>query len=97
MAIQQLDSVHDAHQFVNFIVTNNNNALFAVQPYITSQGTLQYTLAAAATGVATVTVVLMVFGEAANDNIRLSAPQTFTIRVQTKERAPSDTYHQRMR
>src|SRR5262249_8923464 len=43
---------------LNFIVSNNNNALFSVQPAIASNGTLTYTPAANAIGSATVTVQL---------------------------------------
>src|SRR5205807_380612 len=37
---------NEANQNVNFLVSNNNTALFAVQPAIDSNGTLTYTPAA---------------------------------------------------
>jgi hypothetical protein len=63
-------------QTPNFIVTNNNNSLFAVQPAIDSTGDLTYTPAANMTGSATVSVEL-------HDNADgdTSAAQTFTISV----------------
>jgi len=48
--------VDESGQTLNFIVTNSNNALFSVQPAIDSAGTLTYTVAAAQTGSATVSV-----------------------------------------
>ena len=49
----------EANQTVTFIVSNDNPALFSVQPAISSDGTLTYTPAANACGMATVTVVAM--------------------------------------
>src|SRR6185312_6366861 len=45
---------NESGQAVNFIVTNNNNALFSVQPAVAANGTLTYTPAANANGSATV-------------------------------------------
>ena len=47
---------NEVGQALNFIVSNNNNALFSVQPAIGANGTLTYTPAANANGSATVTV-----------------------------------------
>ena len=47
---------NESGQTLNFIVSNNNNALFSVQPAIAANGTLTYTPAANANGSATVTV-----------------------------------------
>ena len=46
----------EAGQALDFIVSNDNNALFAVQPTIDAAGNLSYTPAANANGSATVTV-----------------------------------------
>jgi predicted outer membrane repeat protein len=73
---------NESTQSLNYIVTNNNNALFDVQPYITAAGTLQYTLAGAAIGEAAVQVMLMDNGGVANGGIDTTAPKTFNIRVQ---------------
>jgi len=48
----------ESNQAVDFIVSNNNPDLFAVQPAISPDGTLTYTVAPAHCGVAIVTVVL---------------------------------------
>src|SRR5207244_3014066 len=46
----------ESSQTLNFIVSNDNNALFSTQPAISPAGTLSYQSAAGATGSATVTV-----------------------------------------
>src|SRR5262249_56652215 len=56
----------ESAQALNFIVSNNNSALFAVQPAISPTGTLTYTPAANTNGSATVTVQLHDDGGAAN-------------------------------
>ena len=71
----------ESGQTVNFIVTNDNNALFSVQPAVGPTGTLTYTPAASAKGVATVTVKLHDNGGTANGGVDTSAAQTFTITV----------------
>ena len=48
----------EAAQALTFSVSNDNNALFSEQPAIAADGTLTYTPAADANGVATVTVSL---------------------------------------
>ena len=68
-------------QAVDFIVTNNNNALFSVQPGVSPDGTLAYTPAANAYGVATVTVRIHDNGGTDNGGVDTSAAQTFTITV----------------
>jgi Big-like domain-containing protein/Calx-beta domain-containing protein len=65
-------------QTLTFTVTNNNNALFTVQPAVAANGTLTYTLGSA-TGTATVTVTLKDNGGTANGGVDTSAAQTFTI------------------
>ena len=74
----------EAGQAVDFIVSNNDNALFAVQPTIDASGNLTYTLAADANGSATVTVQIHDNGGGADT----SAPQTFVINVNAVNDAP---------
>lgn len=71
----------EAGQTLNFIVNNDNNALFSAQPAVAPDGTLTYTSAANANGSATVTLVLKDNGGVANGGVDTSAPQTFTITV----------------
>jgi hypothetical protein len=71
--------VDEATQSVAFIATNDNNALFAVQPAISPTGTLTYTPAATGGGVARVTVRLQDSGGIANGGVDTSAPAVFTI------------------
>ncbi len=72
----------ESAQTLSFVVTNNNSALFAMQPAVNSTtGTLTYTLAANASGNATVTVLLQDNGGTANGGDDTSATVTFTIAV----------------
>ena len=74
----------EAGQAVDFIVTNNDNALFAVQPTIDALGNLTYTPAANANGSATVTVQIHDNGGGADT----SAAQTFVLTVNAVNDAP---------
>ena len=67
-------------QALSFTVTNDNNALFAAQPSLASNGTLSYTPAANANGSATVTVTLTDDATAGGAAITTAA-QTFRITV----------------
>ncbi|MBI3874661.1 MAG: hypothetical protein HY300_01565, partial [Verrucomicrobia bacterium] len=83
----------ESAQLVSFVVTNDNNALFSVQPFIdpTSSGTpgaLHFTPAANANGSATVTVIAHDNGGIANGGVDTSAAQTFTITVTAVNDAP---------
>ena len=79
-------------QDMEFLVTNDNHALFAVQPAVdVSTGNLTYTLAPNAHGTANVTVILKDFSGTANGGIDTSAPQVFTITVDSVNDAPSFT------
>ena len=78
----------EAGQALNFIVTNNNGALFAVPPAISAVGALTYTPASNASGSATVTVQLHDSG-GTTPGADTSAPQTFTITVTPVNDAPS--------
>jgi hypothetical protein len=71
----------EAYQALTFLLSNDASNLFAVPPAINPAGTLTYTPAADAAGVATVTVVLRDDGGTANGGKDTSAPQTFTITV----------------
>lgn len=67
----------EANQTLNFVVSNDNNSLFDLQPAIDPAGTLTYTPRVGTAGAATVTVQLHDNGGGAD----ASAPQTFTITV----------------
>jgi gliding motility-associated-like protein len=76
-------------QTLTFSATNNNNALFAVQPSINpTNGTLTYTTAPGITGVATVTVILSDNGGTSNGGDDVFTTQTFTIMVNAVNDAP---------
>src|SRR5205085_449359 len=79
----------ESGQTLNFIVSNNNTALFSVQPAVTAGGTLTFTPAANASGIATVTVQVHDNGGTANGGVDTSAAQTFTITVTAVNHAPS--------
>ena len=70
---------NEASQALNFIVSNSNNSLFSVQPTVNASGTLAYTPASNAYGLATVTVQAHDNGGTANSGSDTSAAQTFTI------------------
>lgn len=83
---------NESGQTVEFVVTNDNNALFAVQPAIAvngTYGTLSYTPAAFTSGSAQVTVQLLDNGGTANGGADASVPYTFTITVTPYLREPS--------
>jgi YVTN family beta-propeller protein len=71
----------ESSQVIDFIVTNDFNSLFTVQPAIDATGTLTYTPAAGATGIATVTVRIHDNGGTSNGGLDTSAAQTFLITV----------------
>ena len=79
----------ESSQTVTFSASADNTGLFAVQPAVTSDGTLTYTLAADAYGVAIVTVQAHDDGGTANGGVDTSAPQTFTVTVEPVDDAPS--------
>jgi VCBS repeat-containing protein len=75
---------NEAGQALDFIVSNDNNALFSVQPAVSPTGTLTYRLASNMNGVnhvAHVTVRLHDDGGTANGGVDTSGAQTFIIRV----------------
>src|SRR4029077_2846171 len=82
---------NESSQVVDFLVSNDNNALFSAQPAVAANGTLTYTPAANANGSATVTVRIHDDGGTLNGGVDTSAPQTFTITVNAVNDAPSFT------
>ena len=78
-------------QILTFDVTNDNNALFDVQPAINATGELTYTPVDDVSGVATVSVALTDDGGTANGGVDTSATQTFTITVSSVNDEPSFT------
>ena len=71
---------NESGQTVSFLVSNNNNALFLVQPAVSPTGTLTYT-PASGSGSATVTVQAQDNGGTANGGVNTSEAQNFTITV----------------
>jgi hypothetical protein len=65
--------------------------LFSAGPAISSTGTLTYTPAANADGLATITLVIQDNGGTANGGVDTSPSQTFTITVNSVNDAPSFT------
>lgn len=69
----------EAAQTTTFLITNDNNALFAVQPAVAPNGTLTFAPAAGMGGTAMVTVRLQDNEGTANGGQDTTAAQTFTI------------------
>jgi len=80
----------ESGQSVQFLVSNDNNSLFSVQPTISPDGTLTYTPQSDAAGSATVTVSLMDDGGADFGGDDTSDPQTFTITINPAPVLPGD-------
>lgn len=76
-------------QKLDFIVTNNNNDLFATQPSIDTDGKLTYKPAKNASGSATLKVKLHDNGGTDNAGVDTSAEQSFTITVTPVNDAPT--------
>ncbi|WP_130471927.1 hypothetical protein [Candidatus Magnetaquicoccus inordinatus] len=71
----------ESTQSWQFIVTNNRNEMFSVQPSIDSSGTLTYTPTQLGYGVATVSVQLQDNGGTARNGAASSPVQTFQLTV----------------
>ena len=71
----------ESSQTVSFVVSNNNNALFKVQPSINSGGNLSYNPAPDANGVAVVQVYAQDSGGTENGGVDTSNIKIFTITV----------------
>jgi VCBS repeat-containing protein len=78
----------ESGQTLSFNLTNDNNTLFSAQPAITADGTLTYTPAPDAFGVANVSVTLSDDGGTDNGGVDTSAAQTFVITVNPVNDAP---------
>ncbi|MEO8270440.1 MAG: Ig-like domain-containing protein, partial [Aureliella sp.] len=70
-----------ASQTVSFTVVPANAAWFSVQPAVSSDGTLTYTLAKDINGSTNVVVTAVDSGVGSGANVNRSAPQTFAIHV----------------
>jgi hypothetical protein len=81
----------ESGQTLSFVVTNDNNALFSVQPALSASGTLIYTPAPDANGEASVTVALKDNGGTANGGVDTSAAQTLNITINAVNDAPVNT------
>ena len=79
----------ESAQNVSFSTSADNTALFAAQPAVTPDGTLTYTPAPNANGVATITVTAHDSGGTSNGGTDTGAPYTFTITIQSVNDAPS--------
>ncbi len=79
---------NESGQTVSFNLGNDNNALFSSQPSVDSAGTLTYTPAAGANGMATVTVQAVDDGGTADGGIDTSVAQMVTITVTAVNSAP---------
>ena len=77
------------HKAVSFTASADTPALFAVQPAIAATGTLTYTPAPNANGVATITVTVLDNGGTANGGTDTSTPLSFTIAITAVNDAPS--------
>jgi hypothetical protein len=79
-----------AQGVAQYIVSNNNAALFSTQPAVANDGTLTYTPAAGVTGTATITVRVRDTGGTAEGHgaIDTSDAQVFTITVNAAPGAP---------
>lgn len=72
---------NESLQVTWFTVNNDNNSLFAVQPYIDATGKLNYTPQPNKSGTTTVSVLINDDGGTANGGVNKSAIQTFTITI----------------
>jgi hypothetical protein len=78
----------ESGQALSFLVTNDNSALFSIQPSVAADGTLTFSAAANASGHAIVTVVVKDNGGTADGGVDTSAAQTFAIDVAPVNDAP---------
>lgn len=84
-------SATESGQTVDFVATNDNPALFSVQPAVSADGTLTFTPALNVSGTALVTVRLHDNGGIGLSGVDTSAPQTFLITVTPVNQAPIAT------
>ena len=82
---------NESTQTVSFSFTaDDNTALFSVLPAVSSNGTLTFTVAAGKTGTAHLTVQAQDSGGTTNGGNNLSAPLSFTVRVNANPNAVND-------
>jgi CSLREA domain-containing protein len=81
----------DAGQTLAFHTSNDNNALFSVQPAIAADGKLSFTIKPNANGAANVSVYLSDNGGVANGGSDTSSTVTFQIVVVTVQTGPTYT------
>ena len=79
----------ESDQSVSFTVTGDNAGLFSAQPSVASDGTLSYTPAANASGVAHLTLTATDSGGTADNGADTSPAQSFTITVAAVNDPPS--------
>ena len=79
----------ESSQSVTFTVTADDPTLFAAQPAVAPDGTLTYTPAADAYGVASVTVIAHDDGGTANGGADASPPSTVALTIDPVDDAPS--------
>ena len=77
-----------ANQTVSFNVSASAPELFSVQPAVSSDGTLTFTTATDANGIAVVTLFAMDDGPGDAPNVNTSASQSFTITINPINDAP---------
>ncbi len=82
---------NESSQTLTIVVTNDNNALFSVQPTIGPDGALTYTPAPDAFGTANISVIVQDNGGTANGGVDTSAAATFAIQVFPVNDAPDFT------
>ena len=82
-------TAEESAQTLIFSLSNDNNGLFSVQPAIDTSGTLTYTPALHANGVALVNVILQDDGGTVNGGDDTFDTQTFSITVTSVNDAPS--------
>lgn len=79
-------SSNESAQSLTFSITGNTNPdLFSVSPVLASEGTLSFTSAPSAVGIASLTVELMDDGGTANGGVDTSASQEFDIEIRDGE------------
>jgi large repetitive protein len=80
---------NESSQSVTFAASADKPGLFAVQPAVAPDGTLTFTPASDAFGVATITVTAHDDGGTANGGTDTSAPHSFTVTIEPVNDAPS--------
>ncbi|MCB9931904.1 MAG: tandem-95 repeat protein [Planctomycetes bacterium] len=74
----------EASQLLTFnVISNNNPALFSVQPAVSGAGTLTFTPNTNVAGTANISITLQDNGGTANGGVDTSAPQNFNITITT--------------